>query len=69
MRLHKMSDITTSQYFYTGEENRMEKYEALELQVISFEVDDVLATQGAAVGGGSVQTLTITGGNNIPVNP
>ena len=47
----------------------MEKYEALELQVISFEVDDVLATQGAAVGGGSVQTLTITGGNNIPVNP
>ena len=49
MRLHKMSDITTNQYFYTGEENRMEKYEALEMQVISFEVDDVLDTANNGV--------------------
>ena len=55
MRLHKMSDITTSQYFYTGEENRMEKYEALELQVISFEVDDVLDTATGAAARGSGQ--------------
>ena len=55
MRLHKMSDITTNQYFYTGEENRMEKYEALELQVISFEVDDVLDTATGAVARGSGQ--------------
>ena len=55
MRLHKMSDITTNQYFYTGEENSMEKYEALEMQVISFEVDDVLAQAGAV--GGSGQNL------------
>lgn len=30
----------------------MEKYEELELQVISFEVDDVLATQGNVGGSG-----------------
>ena len=49
MRLHKMSDITTNQYFYTGEENRMEQYETLELQVIAFEVDDVLDTANNGV--------------------
>ena len=41
----------------------MEKYEELELQVISFEVDDVLATQGAAVGGGSVYYYPVNPGN------
>ena len=43
MRLHKMTNITTNQ-FYTGRVNTMEKYETLELQVVTFEVDDVLAT-------------------------
>lgn len=38
-----------------GRVNSMEKYEALELQVISFEVDDVLAQAGAV--GGSGQNL------------
>ena len=33
-----------------GRVNSMEKYEALELQVISFEVDDVLDTANNGVG-------------------
>ena len=44
----------------------MEKYEALELQVISFEVDDVLGqTQQAVAIAGSGQVV-IGPGNNRP---
>ena len=47
----------------------MEKYEALELQVISFEVDDVLGqTQQAVAIAGSGQVVNVPGIIN-PVNP
>ena len=47
----------------------MEKYEALELQVISFEVDDVLGQGQQAVAiAGSGQAFIVPGNNN-PVIP
>ena len=46
----------------------MEKYEALELQVISFEVDDVLGQQQGVAIEGSGQAFIVPGNNN-PVIP
>ena len=39
----------------------MEKYETLELQVISFEVDDVLTMQGTTGGGSGYYSATHAG--------
>ena len=47
----------------------MEKYEALKMEVISFEVDDVLSTaQQGVTFAGSGQTLTIEGRDPVVTN-
>ena len=46
----------------------MERYEKLEMQVIAFEVDDVLATQTTAVAGGSGQGLQVETGTSLTNN-
>lgn len=47
----------------------MEKYEELELQVISFEVDDVLENTRAVAARGSGQVVIVPGNNNPAPNP
>ena len=44
----------------------MERYETLELQVITFEVDDVLNQGRVGVAGGGSGQVVIAPGNNNP---